>query len=556
MLSKSIPTYLAQLVTLTFFNVTTMMAQTPTNSEIGLSLDDIYPWNQVDDQPGLFNSFGVVNSTVAHKGDSFFLLRSTPPSSRPYIEKTVIGPGVARIWMAPRGSYRGSTQTTRMCVVGGSHVDVTVTGRFSDPIFTTSEWQLAELSVPSGSQVIKLECVISSGSPSYSYGYFDDFTFTPNALLINLDSQLEGQVGTAFSLQAEASGTASFAATSLPPGITINSTTGLISGIPESKGVYESTITATGTVATANKNITFNISSPLGEGLDQPTWTWRTSMKQAQAWRYTGIPDLMNAYAVETIKNSAEDSWIEADISGPGWISWKARGSTAGINSSISIAVIVDGVPVGALYAPPGEFYSTRKVWIPKGLHTVRWIARFVPTGTGSVIPNSPVRLDAMSFSPDPTSPNITGISYENWAVTNITQENLRQPSQDGDGDGFSNWSEYSFGNASGLFWPPAAEMRVEGEYAIFTSPYNPAAADCEWSFELLYPQIPNYIHGWSPASTRDKTVTFSGNTISVRISIGKITESHFGSVNLYTIEPFLEAAIGRFVAKPISQPQ
>jgi uncharacterized protein YhjY with autotransporter beta-barrel domain/PKD repeat protein len=91
------------------------------------------------------------------------------------------------------------------------------------------------------------------------------FTISLTAPAITSANTASGTTGQAFSYQITASNLpTSYAASGLPPGVSVNTSTGLISGTPTAGGTYNATVSATNATATANLAVTMaiNFSAP------------------------------------------------------------------------------------------------------------------------------------------------------------------------------------------------------------------------------------------------------------------------------------------------------
>jgi len=100
---------------------------------------------------------------------------------------------------------------------------------------------------------------------AYDIGAYEYQVTTPQAPAINSASSASGNVGSSFSYQITAAHSpTSYAATGLPAGVSINTSTGVISGTPTATGTSTATLTATNSVGTsANFALTIAISPAL-----------------------------------------------------------------------------------------------------------------------------------------------------------------------------------------------------------------------------------------------------------------------------------------------------
>jgi hypothetical protein len=110
------------------------------------------------------------------------------------------------------------------------------------------------------------------GTPDGIGGLVSGSTSTGNTVTVTNPGSQTGTVGTAVSLQITATDSASgqtltYSATGLPTGLSINSSSGLISGTPSAAGSYSVSVTATDTTgASGSASFTWTISSSGGGG--------------------------------------------------------------------------------------------------------------------------------------------------------------------------------------------------------------------------------------------------------------------------------------------------
>ncbi|MCX5387239.1 M4 family metallopeptidase [Streptomyces sp. NBC_00083] len=146
----------------------------------------------------------------------------------------------------------------------------------------------------------------------------------PGAPSVTSPGSQSGTVGTAASLQIQASDpggeTLTYSATGLPAGLSISSSTGLISGTPTTAGTYSVTVTAKNTDnATGTASFTWTISGggtpPQGCG-NLPAWSASTSYQPGDQVAYNGH------------KWSSQWYSTGAEPGAPGsWAVWKDAGA-------------------------------------------------------------------------------------------------------------------------------------------------------------------------------------------------------------------------------------
>ena len=126
-----------------------------------------------------------------------------------------------------------------------------------------------------------------------------------------------GQASVAFTYQITATHTPqSYNALNLPPGLTVNTSSGLISGTPTSVGTYTVTLQATYPCGTIPRNVTFTINYPTFAGFRLPDFTLGTGSPN-RPW----LMLQMGANGTATVSNRF-NATLEVDASGNGtaWV--------------------------------------------------------------------------------------------------------------------------------------------------------------------------------------------------------------------------------------------
>jgi hypothetical protein len=146
---------------------------------------------------------------------------------------------------------------------------------------------------------------------------FQSTSTTGNTVTVTNPGSQTGKVGTAASLQISASDSASgqtltYSATGLPTGLSINSSTGLISGTPTTAGTYSVTVTAKDTTgATGSASFTWTISSS-GSGCTAAQLLGNPGFETGSAAPWTSTAGVINPNgAGETAHSGTYYAWLD-----------------------------------------------------------------------------------------------------------------------------------------------------------------------------------------------------------------------------------------------------
>src|SRR5437764_7072208 len=123
----------------------------------------------------------------------------------------------------------------------------------------TSTGLISGTPTTAGTYSVTISATNSSGTGSATL----TLTIKPPPPVITSATTASGTVGIAFSYQITATNNpTSFNATGLPAGLTVNTSTGLISGTPTTAGTYTVTISATNAGGTGSATLTLTVVNP------------------------------------------------------------------------------------------------------------------------------------------------------------------------------------------------------------------------------------------------------------------------------------------------------
>lgn len=236
-------------------------------------------------------------------------------------------------------------------------------------------------SLAAGTYYIKISGV-GFGDPAStgysSYGSLGAYSIDGTLLqppVVTSGGSAGGTVATTFTpYQLTATGSVtSWSGTSLPSGLKVDPSNGLITGVPTAAGTFNATVTATGPGGSTNRAMTFIIAAgtALADATETTSFAWTIPAGYAGWFIQSGTThDTVDAAQSAPIGDSSSAA-METQVSGPGTLSFWWRVNSENFDF---VRFLVDGIE------QPGGVWSGDRAWAQKtytlgiGTHTLRWI--------------------------------------------------------------------------------------------------------------------------------------------------------------------------------------
>jgi len=190
--------------------------------------------------------------------------------------------------------------------------------------------------------------------------------------VITSAAQASALTGVAFSFQPAATNApVSWSATSLPPGLFIDSVSGLISGMPQQAGAFTLQLSASNAAGSAQQNLVITVTSHppgLAEALDVSAVPVTSSSPAWFGQSQTTADGLDAAQSAAIGHNSS--SAMEIQLTGPVTLTFRWKVSSEA--SYDQLKLFIDGAEVRAISGEQGWITSAHH--INGGVHSVRWV--------------------------------------------------------------------------------------------------------------------------------------------------------------------------------------
>ncbi len=331
---------------------------------------------------------------------------------------------------------------------------------------------------------------------------------SPRAPRISSPSKLRTWVNLPISYQITADfSPTSFSSSNLPQGLTLNTSTGLISGTPTQIGNSPVTITATNNIGSHSITLdlmVFPYSEIIREAVDFSGINWPNDITTGYTLDTNTTSDGIDALRFPDLRNG-QNFTLQIQLQGPGTLSFKYKVSSEADYDLFLFKV--DGIE--KIEDSGDQNWKTYTQTIPAGIHTIEWT--YSKDNSVSELQDT-LFLDQVNWVRSDLS------HYQNWKLAKFSTSEANNTtisgdSADSDNDGIPNLLEYATGNSplSSINANPITMSSNQTEISI-TYPFDTSAQDVN-----LIGQSSTTLNAWSLRS--HTIVSTSGNIEQRKIS-------------------------------------
>ncbi len=347
---------------------------------------------------------------------------------------TVTGPAIASWW------WRTDSETTNDYL--RVRLNTVEKGRISGP---NGAWTRMEIPIPNGNHTITFT-YLKNGSVNVGAdaGWVDELSISPPTVAPALTlTSTSVDAGSSFSRVLTTSQPfASMTATGLPAGVSLNSSTGSLSGTGPTPGTYVITVTTTNQAGSTTSDFTLTSVNPyltLVNAIELPAsfvpevygaWTAQTAVT------HDGVD------AITASPNWFDSARITFPIQGPATFScwWKVNSGDVGNFAWITLDT-VDGPQIATISAQDSAWQSVEYA-VPAGSHSVIVL---IYRGSDSFASAATLWLDQVSIAANSPDADTDGLP-DAWEITHFGSAGTASGTDDSDNDGLNNFGEYAFG--------------------------------------------------------------------------------------------------------------
>ena len=321
------------------------------------------------DHPGLVwtatgNSSWFAQTATTHDGVDAAQSGSISANQSSALQTTVTGPATL--------SFRWKTDSEE----GYDLVQFSINGVARSSLSGSTAWMSESHNLPAGTHTLEWRYSKDGNvSEGQDAAWVDALSVTePQLPVISSSSAAAGSVSQPFVYQLTATNSPTrYAVVSgnLPPGLTLNVTTGVISGTPGMVGVYSVLLGATNAAGTSTLEVIFSISPSsisLETALDTTELTWTTGGNLPWSGQTSITYDSVDAARSGAIGNS-QSSWMETSVTGPAILTFRWRIDS---EEGYDVLTVRDN---GALVASISGLrdWTEQVVNVGPGSHAIRW---------------------------------------------------------------------------------------------------------------------------------------------------------------------------------------